>query len=79
MVVPGLIFISVEQHDGYFRAGHQKSEKAEAQHFKREPQKAGKLRGKRYGSGEKDITPLADVPVLFKAVPELQQEKFYSD
>ena len=61
------------------RRAKEEIRKAEAQHFKREPQKAGKLRGKRYGSGEKDITPLADVPVLFKAVPELQQEKFYSD
>ena len=40
MVVPGLIFISVEQHDGYFRAGHQKSKAEEKQQFQYDPRQA---------------------------------------
>lgn len=40
MVVPGLIFISVEQHDGYFRAGHQKSKAEEKQQFQYDPWQA---------------------------------------
>ena len=40
MVVPGLIFISVEQHDGYFRAGYQKSKAEEKQQFQYDPRQA---------------------------------------
>ena len=74
MVVPGLIFISVEQHDGYFRAGHQKSKAEEKQQVQYDPRQAEKRciqKGARF-----KVTVIETA--LFKAVPEFQHEKFHS-